>query len=120
MTMDQAVTTYRDEALELLAELERAILDLEADPGDKDKMAACFRAMHTIKGGGAMFGFEEISRFTHEIETTFDMVRNGRLPVTPQLLNATLAAGDHIKTLLFASGETPSDELVSRDRKSVV
>jgi len=117
MTMDQAVTTYRDEALELLAELERAILDLEADPGDKDKMAACFRAMHTIKGGGAMFGFEEISRFTHEIETTFDMVRNGRLPVTPQLLNATLAAGDHIKTLLFASGETPSDELVSRSEE---
>ena len=117
MTMDQAVTTYRDEALELLAELERAILDLEADPGDKDKMAACFRAMHTIKGGGAMFGFEEISRFTHEIETTFDMVRNGRLAVTPQLLNATLAAGDHIKTLLFVSEGHPSDELMSRSEE---
>ena len=36
---------------------------------------ACFRAMHTIKGGGAMFGFDEISRFTHDVETVFDLVR---------------------------------------------
>ncbi|MEF3698279.1 chemotaxis protein CheA [Desulfolutivibrio sp.] len=117
MTMDQAVSTYRDEALELLTELERAILDLEADPGDKERMAACFRAMHTIKGGGAMFGFEEISRFTHEIETTFDMVRNGKLAVTPQLLNATLAAGDHIKALLFVAEGPPPADLLARSEE---
>jgi len=117
MTMDQAVSTYRDEALELLAELERAILDLEANPLDKERMAACFRAMHTIKGGGAMFGFEEISRFTHEIETTFDMVRNGKLAVTPQLLNATLAAGDHIKALLFVAEGPPPDDLLARSEE---
>ncbi|MDQ7831947.1 MAG: chemotaxis protein CheA [Desulfovibrionaceae bacterium] len=117
MTMDQAVTTYRDEALELLAELERAVLDLEADPGNRDRMAACFRAMHTIKGGGAMFGFEEISRFTHEIETAFDLVRNGKLPVTSQLLTATLMAGDHIKALLFVPEGPPPDELLTRSEE---
>jgi two-component system chemotaxis sensor kinase CheA len=117
MTMDQAVSTYRDEALELLAELEKAVLDLEADPENRDRMAACFRAMHTIKGGGAMFGFEEISRFTHEIETAFDMVRSGKMSVTPQLLNGTLMAGDHIKALLGVPEGPPPDELLARSEE---
>jgi two-component system chemotaxis sensor kinase CheA len=114
MTMDQAVSTYRDEALELLAELEKAVLDLEADPGNRDRVGACFRAMHTIKGGGAMFGFEEISHFTHEIETAFDLVRSGAMAVTPQLLNATLMAGDHIKSLLGVPDGPPPEELLAR------
>ncbi len=120
MSMDQAVSTYRDEALELLAELERAVLELEADPGDKDRVAACFRAMHTIKGGGAMFGFDEISRFTHEIETTFDKVRSGELTVTPKLLSATLLAGDHIKSLLDAPQGPPPEELLARSEELLV
>ena len=34
--------------------------------------------MHTIKGSGAMFGFDDIAAFTHEVETTFDQVRGGK------------------------------------------
>ncbi len=120
MTLDPAVATYHDEALELLAELERAVLELEADPGDKDRVAACFRAMHTIKGGGAMFGFEEISRFTHEIETVYDRVRSGQLTVTPKLLSATLLAGDHIKALLDAPQGPPSEDLLARSEELLV
>ncbi|MFZ5811040.1 MAG: chemotaxis protein CheA [Thermodesulfobacteriota bacterium] len=120
MTIDPAVATYRDEALELLAELERAVLELEADPGDKDRVAACFRAMHTIKGGGAMFGFEEISHFTHEIETVFDKVRSGELQVTPKLLSATLLAGDHIKALLDAPQGSPPEDLLARSEELLV
>ena len=63
-----------------------------------------FRAMHTIKGSGAMFGFDDIAAFTHEVETVFDLVRNGKLAVTKRLIDLTLAARDQITAMLDASG----------------
>ena len=97
---DPSIGLYREETRELLGELERSLLELEHTPQDMERVDACFRAMHTIKGGGAMFGFEEISRFTHDVETVLDRVRSGLLPVTRELLSLTLAAKDHILTLL--------------------
>jgi two-component system chemotaxis sensor kinase CheA len=97
------IATYREEANELLTELETSLLELEETPDDIELIGRVFRAMHTIKGSGAMFGFDEIAGFTHEVETVFDLVRNGKMAVTKQLLNLTLRARDHIKTLLDVS-----------------
>lgn len=91
---------FKEEAYELLEELETALLDLEKDPGDMDVVGKVFRALHTIKGSGAMFGFEEISGFAHEVENVFDMVRNGTADVSKELIDLTLASGDVIKRML--------------------
>jgi len=61
---EQHIATYREEAGELLAELETSLLELEDNPQDNDLINRVFRAMHTIKGSGAMFGFDDIARFT--------------------------------------------------------
>ncbi|EGY27233.1 histidine kinase-, DNA gyrase B-, and HSP90-like ATPase family protein [Desulfovibrio sp. A2] len=100
---------FIEEAQDLLAELETALLELEEQPDDRDLVARVFRAMHTIKGSGAMFGFDDIAHFTHDVETVFDRVRNGEMPVTRQLLDLTLASRDHIARLLHCavSGEAP-------------
>ena len=91
---------FREEADELLAELESALLELESTPDDQERIGQVFRTMHTIKGSGAMFGFEDIAHFTHEVETVFDLVRNGQLEVDKALIDLTLQARDHILTLL--------------------
>lgn len=121
--MDQSTRLYIEEAKELLDQLEQALLALDSDPADMEQVASCFRAMHTIKGGGAMFGFDEISRFTHDVETVFDRVRNGAIPVTKDLLTLTLSAKDHIVALLEnpEGGHDPalkeaSDELIAKFR----
>ncbi|MFU2207063.1 chemotaxis protein CheA [Solidesulfovibrio sp. C21] len=110
--IDPSIGLYVEETRELLGELERGLLDLEKNPDDMERVDACFRAMHTIKGGGAMFGFEEISRFTHDVETVLDRVRAGDLPVTSELLTLTLAARDHILALLEAP-VPPGPELLA-------
>lgn len=94
---------FKEEAFDLLSELESALLELEAMPDDRDLIDRVFRAMHTIKGSGAMFGFDDISRFTHEVETVFDLVRNGQLSVDKELLDLTLAARDRIQAMLGES-----------------
>ncbi|WP_243373058.1 chemotaxis protein CheA [Geotalea sp. SG265] len=103
--MDQHQQAFKEEAYELLAELETSLLELEERPEDEEVIGRVFRAMHTIKGSGAMFGFEDIAAFTHEVETVFDLVRNGKIPVTKNLVNITLAARDQIKAMLDASAE---------------
>jgi two-component system chemotaxis sensor kinase CheA len=94
---------FREEAYELLTELETALLMLEESPEDMELISRVFRAMHTIKGSGAMFGFDEISAFTHEIETVFDLVRNSEIAVTKEMVDQCLLARDQIKAMLDAS-----------------
>jgi two-component system chemotaxis sensor kinase CheA len=122
--MEEAIATYREEAGELLAELETSLLDLEETPDDSDLITRVFRAMHTIKGSGAMFGFDEIAAFTHEVETVFDMVRNGKMTVTKRLLDLTLKSRDHILYLLnMPVGEdvdrSAGDEIIAGLRQLV-
>jgi two-component system chemotaxis sensor kinase CheA len=102
--MDQHGLAFKEEAYELLVELETSLLELEENPDDRELIGRVFRAMHTIKGSGAMFGFDDIAAFTHEVETVFDLVRNDKLTVTKNLVNLTLAARDQIKAMLDSSG----------------
>ena len=98
---------FREEARELLVELEASLLELEETPADADLIGRVFRAMHTIKGSGAMFGFDEIASFTHGIETVYDAVRNGKLQVTKTLIDQTLRAGDQIRKMVDAPDDAP-------------
>ncbi|UZP68469.1 chemotaxis protein CheA [Desulfovibrio mangrovi] len=103
MLDDVNAQAFREEAQELLAELETALLELEEAPDNSDIVDRVFRAMHTIKGSGAMFGFDDIAAFTHDVENVFDKVRNGELSVTRELLDLTLKSRDHIAHLLECS-----------------
>ncbi len=102
MSTDPA-DTFRQEARELLETLEQGLLDLERTPTDTDLINAVFRALHTIKGSGAMFGFVEVAGFVHEFETAFDRVRKGQSVATPELIGVALDAKDHVHILI----ETP-------------
>ncbi len=98
--MDQHKAVFKEEAYERLTELEESLLELEERPDDTELIGSVFRALHTIKGSGSMFGFDEIAKFTHKVETIFDLVRNGVMSITKELIDLTLSARDHIKQLL--------------------
>ncbi|MCP4349026.1 MAG: chemotaxis protein CheA [Desulfobacterales bacterium] len=98
--MDNFRETYKEEAYELLAELETSLLELEKLPDDTELIGHVFRAMHTIKGSGAMFGFDNVADFTHEIETVFDLVRNGKIFISKPLTDLSLSACDLIRKMV--------------------
>jgi two-component system, chemotaxis family, sensor kinase CheA len=108
--IDQYKQAFQDEAREILLELESALLELNENRADSELVGRTFRALHTIKGSGAMFGFDDISRFTHHVENAFDQVRNGKLQASPDLISIALAAVDQIKAMLDeAAGQGRSD-----------
>ncbi|MEZ4526487.1 MAG: chemotaxis protein CheA [Desulfobacterales bacterium] len=107
--MDQEplyIETFRQEARELLTSVEDAVLDMEEKPNNPDCVHRLFRFVHTIKGSGAMCGFHGIAEFTHHVETVLDKVRSGEIPVSSELTELILMAGDHLKSMLDA----PDDE----------
>ncbi len=107
----ELLKVFLDESQELLAELEHSLLELEDDPGDRDLVGRVFRALHTIKGNGAMFGFERVSHFTHELESLYALVREGTLSLTKDMVDLTLRARDRIKEMIASPpGEEPWGE----------
>src|SRR4028118_1541850 len=98
--MDNLLNVFAEEAADLIAQLEKALLALEANPADKGVVEQVFRTMHTLKGNSNMFGFEALGHLTHHLETLYEAVRDGSKPLTPPLLEVTLAAVDHFKCLL--------------------
>ncbi len=104
--------TFRNEAEDLLVELEAALLDLEGDPDDREQIDRAFRALHTIKGSGAMFGFERVAAFTHHVESAFQKVRDGELAASHELVGVALASLDHIRALLDGAGDPAKEELL--------
>lgn len=98
-TMDPT-EIFRQEASELFEVLEGALLDLGQRPDDRELVDSAFRALHTIKGSGAMFGFDKVASFTHEFETAFDRVRKGEIKPTQELISVALAAKDYVRALI--------------------
>lgn len=101
---------FRTEAQELLEQLEQALLDLETAPEDGELISSAFRALHTLKGSGAMFGFDSAARFAHGLENAFDLVRKGKVPASGALIGVTLSAKDHLRLLIERPEEASADE----------
>jgi two-component system chemotaxis sensor kinase CheA len=119
---DQFRQAFREEAHEILADLEAALLALNECRDNMDLVNRVFRAMHTLKGSGAMFGFERLAEFTHNLENAFDAIRNGRLEATEDLIDLTLRALDHIRALVAndAEGDPARGEQLREELKRVV
>jgi two-component system chemotaxis sensor kinase CheA len=61
-------TLFLEEGSEHLAELSRALLELEKDAGSPEAIDAAFRMAHSIKGMAASLGYESIAEVAHRFE----------------------------------------------------
>ncbi len=100
MTQTDPAETFRLEAQDVLEQLEQVLLDLGDRLDDMALVDSAFRALHTVKGSGAMFGFTEVANFVHEFETAFDRVRKGDAAPSAELVRVALDAKDHICRLI--------------------
>ncbi|MEM7059080.1 MAG: chemotaxis protein CheA [Pseudomonadota bacterium] len=114
--MSNPAETYQQEAAELLEGLEDNLLELEAAPDNRNLVDTIFRALHSIKGSGEMFGFGTLAKFVHGFENAFDLVRSGKAEVTPELIDIALSSRDHISALLAAGqDEAAAQKLAKSD-----
>jgi two-component system chemotaxis sensor kinase CheA len=112
--IDKFKAKFVEESNDNVHDLEEALLLLEKDMSNGEIIERIFRAMHTLKGGGAMFGFNQLSEFTHHLETVFDLVRNNQLSITDHIISLTFESIDHIKHMLEVGDTEDADELANQ------
>ena len=109
-SFEQLKHTFFDECSDLLQQLENGLTDIRESGASDDAVNAVFRAVHSIKGGAGIFGFDALVRFAHVFETVLDEIRSHRLDITQDNIDTLLTAGDVLSDLVGMSraGETPS------------
>ena len=102
-SLDELKRTFFDECSELLQDMETGLTDLQEGTGSEDTVHAVFRAVHSIKGGAGIFGFEALVEFAHVFETVLDSVRHGTLNQTPEVFTVLLMSSDMLSDLVGMS-----------------
>ena len=104
MDLSEFHQVFFEECAEGLVILEQGLLALDSS-ADRDHVDSLFRAIHSMKGGAATFGFSDIERVAHLFETVLDEVRTGSRSIDRQGVDLLLEATDVLKTLAIQTQE---------------
>src|ERR1700730_12894583 len=102
-SLDQLKQTFFDECAELLQDIEVGLTEMREGGASDDTINAVFRAVHSVKGGAGIFGFEALVEFAHVFETVLDAVRRGGLGATSDVVDVLLTASDVLCDLVGMS-----------------
>jgi len=91
---------FFQECEELLGSLQARLEELQSGDFDKETINAAFRAVHSVKGGAAAFGFDNLITFAHTFENVMDLARSDELPITEEFCSLMLRAGDVMELLI--------------------
>src|SRR5437762_5533874 len=107
MSQDATLRMFFEEAADLVADSEAALLRLEATPGEPDSglVNRIFRNVHTLKGTSAMLGLDRVAGFAHSPEDALTRMRKGAQAITPGLVDTLLASVDVLRRLLERARE---------------
>jgi len=112
MNLDEIQQIFFQECDEGLAAMEVSFATVRQGSHDGETINTIFRSVHSIKGGAGAFGHERLQAFTHEYETLLDLVRNGTLTLSSDLLGTIVAAFDMLADHVAAArdgGAAPAD-----------
>ncbi|MCE3025867.1 chemotaxis protein CheA [Salinicola sp. DM10] len=116
MDISDFYDTFFEEAEELLADMERLLLELDVDDPDVEDLNAIFRAAHSIKGGAGTFGFTVLQETTHILENLLDYTRRGELTLRRDIVDTFLETKDMLHDQLdaYRNGNEPDAEAFER------
>jgi two-component system chemotaxis sensor kinase CheA len=100
MDVSQYLEIFIDETKEHLQSLNEQLLVLEKEPENADTINEIFRAAHSLKGMAGTMGYKTMQELTHKWEDVFSEVRNGKMKVTPDLVDVLFKGLDKLENIL--------------------
>lgn len=100
MDVSQYMAMFLEESMENLQTLNEALLDLEQEPNNIDKLNEIFRVAHTIKGMAATMGYNSIAELTHKMEDVLSEFREGKLKVTRDVVTVLFDCLDTLERMV--------------------
>ncbi|MBU3190721.1 chemotaxis protein CheA [Clostridium bowmanii] len=111
MDTSQYMSMFLEESMENLQTLNEALLTLEQQPENMDKLNEIFRVAHTIKGMAATMGFSQMAELTHKMEDVLSKFREGKLKVTEKVVTVLFTCLDTLEKMVNNISEGNSQEL---------
>jgi two-component system chemotaxis sensor kinase CheA len=101
-TDDNLIADFVTESREHLAAIEPDLLAMEQNGSHvpAEVINRVFRAIHSIKGGAGFLAFEHLKGLSHAMESLLMQVRDGKLAVGPDLMDAVFAGLDKLRAML--------------------
>ena len=100
MDVSQYMGMFLEESMDNLQTLNEALLDLEQNPNNIDRLNEIFRVAHTIKGMAATMGFSSIAELTHKMEDVLSKFREGKLDVTRNVVTVLFDCLDTLERMI--------------------
>jgi two-component system chemotaxis sensor kinase CheA len=91
------LAAFLDESRESLDGLESRLVELDCAADVRTEVDAIFRPVHTLKGNAPFFGFMEVQRLAHALETILDHLRKGRMARSQGVTDILLAGLDGLR-----------------------
>lgn len=116
---DSLVQEFLTESQEHLSGIEPDLLELEKFGGqvNQEIVNRIFRAIHSIKGAAGFFGFENLKRTSHVMESVLMRVRDGALTPDPPVVEPLLIGVDLLNAMVSdidQSETVASDALIEQ------
>lgn len=103
--MDEIREMFFVECSELLEGLATGLRQMEEPGHDKETVHAVFRSVHSIKGGAAAFGLDELVAFAHRFETVLDLIRSDKLEADAKVFPIMHRCSDCLADLVESARE---------------
>jgi len=97
---DEIVREFLLESNENLDRLDRELVILEKDPGNRETLSSIFRTIHTIKGTCGFLGFGKLESVAHAGENLLSLLRDGAIGLAPERTTALLSLVDAVRQML--------------------
>ncbi|PJI09814.1 MULTISPECIES: chemotaxis protein CheA [Clostridium] len=119
MDTSQYLSIFLEESMDNLQTLNEALLQLEQEPDNVDKLNEIFRVAHTIKGMAATMGYNTMAALTHKMEDVLSEFRDGQLKVTQEVVTVLFKCLDTLEQMVdnIQNGEeegVPVDDIISK------
>ncbi len=105
---DEIIRVFIEESTEHLDGIESDFLEIEKDGANMnvDLINKVFRAIHSVKGGAGFLGLDKIKELAHEMENLLNLMRNGELVPTPEIISILLSGNDKLNELITHYAES--------------
>ncbi len=91
---DEMRQSFVTEGIELLQNAEQGLLSWGENSSDQEPLADLFRNIHSFKGNCGFFGFAEMEKLAHQMETVLDRAKSGSPLAVDNPADPLLAALD--------------------------
>lgn len=116
------INQFRIESAEHIAEMEKAVLDLERSPENSEVLNSLFRSVHTLKGNAYTLDLNILGKFAHQLEDVLDHFRKKTAPIRSELCSILLKIVDALRSGTAAAADdnehlwNPDQDLLRRLR----